>query len=91
MYKIFRFLLKHFTLRFATKKILKSFFRMQHGAKVSNKNQPCCIIVYEDRLAEVLPGGSISSKTLVVSNPLDRQYYIDFALVRGGRIIEELK
>ena len=31
------------------------------------------------------------SKTLVVSNPLDRQYYIDFAAVRGGRIIEELK
>jgi hypothetical protein len=31
------------------------------------------------------------SKTLVVSNPLDRQYYIDFASVRGGRIIEELK
>ncbi len=31
------------------------------------------------------------SKTLVVSNPLDRQYYIDFASVRGGKIIEELK
>ncbi|WP_026082413.1 P-loop NTPase fold protein [Mastigocladopsis repens] len=31
------------------------------------------------------------SKTLVVSNPLDRQYYIDFASVRGGRIIEELR
>lgn len=27
------------------------------------------------------------SKTLVVSNPVDRQYYIDFASVRGGRII----
>ena len=31
------------------------------------------------------------SKTLVVSNPLDRQYYIDFSSVRGGKIIEELK
>ncbi|GAB1543027.1 hypothetical protein NUACC21_57010 [Scytonema sp. NUACC21] len=31
------------------------------------------------------------SKTLAVSNPLDRQYYIDFSSVRGGRIIEELK
>ncbi len=31
------------------------------------------------------------SKTLVVSNPLDKHYYIDFASVRGGRIIEELK
>lgn len=31
------------------------------------------------------------SKTLVVSNPADRQYYIDFASVRGGKIIEELK
>ena len=31
------------------------------------------------------------SKTLVVSNPVDRQYYIDFASVRGSKIIEELK
>ncbi|MBF2067262.1 MAG: AAA family ATPase [Calothrix sp. C42_A2020_038] len=31
------------------------------------------------------------SKTIVVSDPHDRQYYIDFAKVRGGKIIEELK
>ncbi|MDM9585158.1 ATP-binding protein [Nostoc sp. GT001] len=31
------------------------------------------------------------SKTLVVSNPSDRQYYIDFSSVRGGEIIKELK
>ncbi|MDJ0796279.1 MAG: AAA family ATPase [Calothrix sp. MO_167.B12] len=31
------------------------------------------------------------SKTIVISNPVDRQYYIDFASVRGGKIIEELK
>ena len=31
------------------------------------------------------------SKTLVVTNPLDREYYIDFSSVRGGKIIEELK
>ena len=31
------------------------------------------------------------SKTIVVSNPADRQYYIDFSKVRGGKIIEELK
>ncbi len=30
------------------------------------------------------------SKTLVVGNPDDRQYYIDFSSVRGGKIIEEL-
>jgi hypothetical protein len=30
------------------------------------------------------------SKTLVVGNPEDRQYYIDFSSVRGGRIIEAL-
>ncbi|MEH2467081.1 P-loop NTPase fold protein [Nostoc sp.] len=30
------------------------------------------------------------SKTLVVSKPEDRQYYIDFSKVRGARIIEEL-
>ncbi|MBD2205304.1 ATP-binding protein [Calothrix sp. FACHB-1219] len=29
-------------------------------------------------------------KTLVVSNPEDRQYYIDFSAVRGAKIIEEL-
>jgi AAA ATPase domain len=31
------------------------------------------------------------TKTIEVSNPIDRQYYIDFASVRGGKIIEELK
>ena len=30
------------------------------------------------------------AKTLVVGNPEDRQYYIDFSAVRGGRIIEAL-
>ncbi|TBR60486.1 KAP family P-loop domain-containing protein [Westiellopsis prolifica IICB1] len=30
------------------------------------------------------------SKTLVIGKPEDRQYYIDFAKVRGGKIIEEL-
>jgi nucleoside-triphosphatase THEP1 len=30
------------------------------------------------------------NKTLVVGNPEDKQYYIDFASVRGGKIIEEL-
>ncbi|MEH2041484.1 P-loop NTPase fold protein [Nostoc sp.] len=30
-------------------------------------------------------------KTLVVANPEDRKYYIDFSSVRGGEIIEELK
>lgn len=30
------------------------------------------------------------SKTLMVGNPDDRQYYIDFSSVRGGKIIEEL-
>jgi hypothetical protein len=30
------------------------------------------------------------SKTLIVGNPEDRQYYIDFSSVRGGRIIEAL-
>lgn len=30
------------------------------------------------------------SKTLVVGNPEDRQYYIDFSSVRGGKIIEAL-
>lgn len=30
------------------------------------------------------------SRTLVVGNPEDRQYYIDFASVRGGKIIEAL-
>ena len=30
------------------------------------------------------------SKTLVVGNPEDRQYYIDFSSVRGGRIVEAL-
>ena len=30
------------------------------------------------------------SKTLIVSKPEDRQYYIDFSKVRGARIIEEL-
>ncbi|HAX85626.1 MAG TPA: KAP family P-loop domain-containing protein [Cyanobacteria bacterium UBA11370] len=31
------------------------------------------------------------SRTLVVENPEDQKYYIDFSSVRGGRIIEELK
>ncbi len=31
------------------------------------------------------------SKTLLVTNPDDRRYYIDFASVRGGKIIEELR
>ncbi|HLO52606.1 MAG TPA: ATP-binding protein [Kamptonema sp.] len=31
------------------------------------------------------------SKTLVMGNPGDRQYYIDFASVRGGKIIESLQ
>lgn len=31
------------------------------------------------------------SKTLAIANPEDRQYYIDFASVRGGKIIEALK
>ena len=31
------------------------------------------------------------SKTLDVSNPEDKKYYIDFSSVRGGQIIEELK
>lgn len=31
------------------------------------------------------------SKTLVVENPEDQKYYIDFSSVRGGKIIEELK
>lgn len=30
------------------------------------------------------------AKTLIVGNPEDRQYYIDFSSVRGGRIIEAL-
>lgn len=30
------------------------------------------------------------SKTLVVGNAEDRQYYIDFSSVRGGKILEEL-
>lgn len=30
------------------------------------------------------------SKTLVVGNPEERRYYIDFSSVRGGKIIEEL-
>ncbi len=30
------------------------------------------------------------SKTLVISKPEDRQYYIDFSQVRGAKIIEEL-
>lgn len=30
------------------------------------------------------------AKTLIVGNPDDRQYYIDFSSVRGGRIIEAL-
>jgi hypothetical protein len=31
------------------------------------------------------------SKTLVIEQPQDRQYYIDFAKVRGGTIIQELE
>ncbi|WP_103126830.1 ATP-binding protein [Nostoc cycadae] len=31
------------------------------------------------------------SKTLMISKAEDRQYYIDFAKVRGGKIIEELR
>lgn len=31
------------------------------------------------------------SKTLNLSDPKDRQYYIDFSSVRGGKIIEQLK
>ncbi|MEM7555318.1 MAG: P-loop NTPase fold protein [Cyanobacteria bacterium P01_A01_bin.84] len=31
------------------------------------------------------------SKTLVIGNPVDRQYYIDFADVRGCKIVEELQ
>ena len=31
------------------------------------------------------------SKTLVVGNAEDRQYYIDFSSVRGGKIIAELE
>jgi len=31
------------------------------------------------------------SKTLIVSNPSDRQYYIDFSAVRGCKIVEELQ
>ncbi len=31
------------------------------------------------------------SKTLMVSKPEDRQYYIDFSKVRGSKIIDELK
>lgn len=30
------------------------------------------------------------SRTLVLENPQDRQYYIDFASVRGGKVIEAL-
>ena len=30
------------------------------------------------------------SKTLVIENPQDRLYYIDFASVRGGKVIDEL-
>ncbi|GAB4206541.1 MAG: hypothetical protein Fur006_63710 [Coleofasciculaceae cyanobacterium] len=30
------------------------------------------------------------AKTLVVGNPEDRQYYIDFSSVRGGRLVEAL-
>lgn len=30
------------------------------------------------------------SKTLAIANPDDRKYYIDFASVRGGKIIEAL-
>lgn len=31
------------------------------------------------------------AKTLVVTNPEDRKYYIDFSSVRGGKVIEDLK
>ena len=31
------------------------------------------------------------TRTLIMKNPEDRQYYIDFASVRGGKIIEQLK
>lgn len=31
------------------------------------------------------------SRTLVIENPEDQKYYIDFSSVRGGKIIEELK
>ncbi len=31
------------------------------------------------------------SKTLAIANPEDKQYYIDFASVRGGKIIEALE
>ena len=31
------------------------------------------------------------SKTLVMENPEDRQYYIDFSTVRGGQIIDEME
>ena len=31
------------------------------------------------------------SRTLVIENPEDQKFYIDFAAVRGGKIIEELK
>ena len=30
------------------------------------------------------------AKTLVVTNPEDRKYYIDFSEVRGGKVIEDL-
>ncbi len=35
--------------------------------------------------------GTNPSKTLDVSKPEDRKYYIDFSSVRGGQMIEELK
>lgn len=31
------------------------------------------------------------SRTLVLENPEDRQYYIDFASVRGGKVVEALE
>ncbi len=31
------------------------------------------------------------SRTLVIENPQDRLYYIDFASVRGGKVIDELR
>ncbi|MEM1252776.1 MAG: ATP-binding protein [Cyanobacteria bacterium P01_H01_bin.21] len=31
------------------------------------------------------------SRTLIVSNPEDRQYYVDFSEVRGGKIIEAIE
>jgi hypothetical protein len=31
------------------------------------------------------------SRTLIIKNPEDRQYYIDFASVRGGKVIEALE